>query len=111
VAAQISMAQADAHQFRDRARREAADLVSHARREADAARDEARRVLEEARAEVAVLTTRRDEIAAELGRLSGVIEALAVPATGRGPHASSGPREDIDRRAEDMPIWSLDLSE
>ena len=41
-------------------------------------RTEAYQVLDDARAEVATLTTRRDEIAEELGRLSGVIEALSV---------------------------------
>jgi cysteine sulfinate desulfinase/cysteine desulfurase-like protein len=38
----------------------------------------ARALLEDARSEVSVLTRRRDEIAAELGGLSGVIQALAV---------------------------------
>ena len=44
---------------------------------------------QEARAEVAALTTRRDEIAEELGRLSAVIEALSVPA-GQGVRAGAG---------------------
>ena len=36
-------------------------------------------MLERARGEVARLASRRDNIATELGNLSGVIEALAVP--------------------------------
>jgi hypothetical protein len=52
--------------------------VDDARTEADELRTEAHRVLDDAREEVAALTTRRDEIAAELGRLSGVIDALSV---------------------------------
>ena len=53
-------------------------IVADARTEADELRREAAKILSEAREEVAALTTRRDEIAAELGRLSGVIEALNV---------------------------------
>jgi hypothetical protein len=53
--------------------------VGAARIEADEVRTQAQQMLDEARAEVASLTTRRDEIAEELGRLSGVIEALSVP--------------------------------
>jgi hypothetical protein len=49
---------------------------------------------------VAALATRRDEIAEELGRLSGVIEALSVggvPA-GAGPRpAGSAPDADVPR--------------
>ena len=41
--------------------------------------DEAADMLQRARAEVAKLASRRDNIASELGHLSGVIEALAVP--------------------------------
>jgi hypothetical protein len=48
--------------------------------------------LDDARAEVAALTTRRDEIAGELGRLSGVIEALSVPTPVGG--GSGGDRRD-----------------
>ena len=51
--------------------------MGDARSEADRLRTEAYQVLDDARAEVATLTTRRDEIAEELGRLSGVIEALS----------------------------------
>jgi hypothetical protein len=65
-------------------------------------------MLDDARAEVASLTTRRDEIAAELGRLSGVIEALSVPAPARAggaadsadqtdPHGLAGDKPDVPR--------------
>ena len=41
--------------------------------------------LERARAEIAQLQAQRDGIAAELGQLSGVIEALSVPETEQRP--------------------------
>jgi vacuolar-type H+-ATPase subunit H len=62
-----------------RARSEGAGLVAAARTEADELRTQARRTLEEAREEIALLARRRDGITAELGQLSGVIQALAVP--------------------------------
>ena len=62
-----------------RARHEAAEHLAVARAEADELRSKARAVLDDARIEAAVLTKRRDEIAAELEGLSGVIQALAVP--------------------------------
>jgi ABC-type transporter Mla subunit MlaD len=62
-----------------RARTEAAALVAEARREADELRAQARRTVEDARSEVALLARQRDGITAELGQLSGVIQALAVP--------------------------------
>jgi outer membrane protein TolC len=85
VAEQVSAAQREAEEARRDARNAATRLVADARREADDLRREAREALERARAEVATLTTRRDEIAGELGRLSGVIEALSVPTPGRAP--------------------------
>jgi hypothetical protein len=60
-------------------------MVADARAEADELRAQARRTLEDARAEIALLARRRDGITAELGQLSGVIQALAVP----HPHPSS----------------------
>lgn len=59
-------------------REEAIALLAQARIDADQARTEARSQLEKARAEVATLARRRDDINAQLGHLSGVIEALAV---------------------------------
>ena len=64
---------------RRRAREESLALVAEGRAEADQLRESAQRALERARAEIAQLQTRRDGIAAELGQLSGVIEALSVP--------------------------------
>ena len=69
-------------------RAEVTDLVADARREADELRTEAHELLDSARTEVAALSRRRDEIAAELSQLSGVIEALAVPAPARTSRSS-----------------------
>jgi hypothetical protein len=44
-------------------------------------------MLERARAEVAVLAGRREDITRQLGHLSGVIEALAVPESPAAPRA------------------------
>jgi hypothetical protein len=79
VTAQVGKAQREAEQARREARAEAVRLVSDARSEADQLRRSARTMLDDARGEVAALTTRRDAIAEELGRLSGVISALSVP--------------------------------
>jgi hypothetical protein len=54
-------------------------VIAEARAEADELRSNARALLADARAEVAVLTAHRDEISRQLGELSGVINALAVP--------------------------------
>ena len=53
--------------------------MTEGRAAAEQVRENARQALERARAEIAQLQTRRDTIAAELGQLSGVIEALSVP--------------------------------
>jgi len=60
-------------------RAEAVQLLREARNDADRVRREADEMLWKARAEVSRLAARRDNIASELGHLSGVIEALAVP--------------------------------
>jgi hypothetical protein len=70
-----------------RARAESATLVADARAEADELRAQARRIVEDARAEVALLARQRDGITAELGQLSGVIQALAVPTPAHPPTA------------------------
>jgi len=62
-----------------RSREEATEHLRSARAEADDLRGQARRHLDDARDEVARLHKRRDEITRELGQLSGVIQALAVP--------------------------------
>ncbi len=61
-----------------RSREEAARELSEAQADAEQSRTQARELLASARAEVSALKQRRDEIAAELSQLSGVIEALAV---------------------------------
>jgi len=78
VAEQVATAQREAEEARREARTEAVRIVGDARTEADDLRRQAAQILHDAREEVAALTTRRDEIAAELGRLSGVIDALSV---------------------------------
>jgi len=60
-------------------REEAIAMLAKARTDADQVRTDARTQLDKARAEVATLARRRDDINAQLGHLSGVIEALAVP--------------------------------
>jgi hypothetical protein len=79
VAEEVVRNQQTAQDELRQARQEAAQHLAVARAEADELRSKARAVLEDARAEAAVLTKRRDEIAAELEGLSGVIQALAVP--------------------------------
>ena len=53
-------------------------MLTEAQADAEQSRTQARELLAAARAEVSALKQRRDEIAAELSQLSGVIEALAV---------------------------------
>ena len=82
VAEEVTRSRATAAEDRRRAREESLALVAEGRAEADHLRESAQRALERARAEIAQLQTRRDGIAAELGQLSGVIEALSVPERG-----------------------------
>ena len=83
MAEQVGQSQREMYELRRAAKAEASLLLSDARAEAEDLRAQAQQLLAEARAEVALLTERRDAIAAELGQLSGVIEALA-DATVRG---------------------------
>jgi chromosome segregation ATPase len=103
----VGVAQREAEQSRREARAEAVMLVRDARVEADELRRTARRMLDDARTEVASLTTRRDEIAEELGRLSGVIEALSVssPARAGGPARPSdnGLTSGVESGQPDVP--------
>ena len=73
-------AQREAADEARRVREEASAFLTTARAEGDAVRRQARLRLEEAQEEVSSLARRRDNIAEELRQLSGVIEALAVPA-------------------------------
>ena len=79
AAAAVSQLQTDAHEHRRAVRGEATATLAAARADADASRAEARSLLTQARAEVKVLADRRDDITQQLGNLTGVIEALAVP--------------------------------
>lgn len=82
----MSRLQREAHEHRRAVRDEATTTLAAARADADTSRAEARDLLTRARAEVKVLGARRDDITAQLGNLSGVIEALAVP----GPPRAAG---------------------
>ena len=81
-------------------------MLADARAEADQLRTTARTLLADARAEVDALARRRTAITAELGQLSGVIEALAVPeTTGSLPSAGPDPvpaEGDADSRPTDV---------
>jgi uncharacterized coiled-coil DUF342 family protein len=99
----VTRAQREAAEETRRLREEAAEALATARAEADALRHQARQRAEEAREEVAALARRRDTIAEELQQLSGVIEALAVPASAEAvlSEARSGlDATDHDRREE-----------
>ena len=87
VAEHVLQQQRTADEELRRARTEGAALVAAAREEADELRAQARRIVEDARAEVALLARQRDGITQELGQLSGVIQALAVPTPTQPPTA------------------------
>ncbi|NUR05915.1 MAG: hypothetical protein HOQ45_02755, partial [Nocardioidaceae bacterium] len=78
---------------------EAAAHLAAARAEADDLRSRARRHLEDAQEEVRRLNRRREEITRELGDLSGVIQALAVP----GERGDEGPEHNHDGRPAQEP--------
>jgi cell division septum initiation protein DivIVA len=88
AAEHLAQAHSEARDLRRAAKDEATRTIAGARSEADELRSRARSILAEARAEVAVLNAHRDEISKQLGDLSGVIEALAVP---ERPQTSSSP--------------------
>ena len=79
MAEEVVRTQRQAHDEVQARREEAHRLLREARVEADELRRQARAMLDEARGEVTRLRERRDQITAELGQLSGVITALAVP--------------------------------
>ena len=68
----------EAHEYHAAARAEIMKASEEARQRADTVRAEAQAAVERARAEVHTLAARRDAITAQLGNLSGVIDALAV---------------------------------
>ena len=79
---------AEAAQTLRDSRRESVRLVAEAQEVADGVRAQARKILADAKTQATSLRSRRDEIAAELTQLSGVIDALSVPETGLGPDPS-----------------------
>ena len=96
TAADIEQMHREAHEYHRAARAEIVKASEEARQRADAVRAEAHAAVERARAEVHTLAARRDAITSQLGRLSGVIEALAVhdSATGTAGADSDHPHDD-----------------
>jgi hypothetical protein len=90
VAAEVVRTQRDAQDELRARRQEATDHLAEARRDADEMRTQAKQLLAEAREEVAVLARRREAITNELGELSGVIQALAVPTDDRPDEPTDG---------------------
>jgi hypothetical protein len=88
TATELETLQREAYGTARTTREEAIAMLAKARTDADQVRAEARALLDKARAEVTALARRRDDINAQLGHLSGVIEALAVP-DGPGPGGPS----------------------
>lgn len=79
TAAEVEKLHREAHADRRAAREELVRTLAEAREEADRLRVQAREAVDAARAEVHTLSARRDDINTQLGHLSNVIEALAVP--------------------------------
>jgi len=96
AAESVARLQTEAHEHRRAVRDEATATLAAARADADTSRAEARDLLTQARAEVKVLADRRDDITAQLGNLSGVIEALAVPERAATANGSSRPAAESD---------------
>ena len=92
----LAAAQLEAHTLRRQSRAETTTLLTSARAEADQLRTEARQQLTAARNEVHALSQRRTQIESELGQLSGVIEALAVPEHGDDPGHADDPEHADD---------------
>ena len=78
VAEQLGESQRELHQLRRTARAETAELIARARAEAEEMRAEALQHADRRPGRGGRADRRRNAIAAELGQLSGVIEALAV---------------------------------
>ena len=96
----------EAHEYHRAARAEIVKASDDARERADAVRAEAHAAVERARAEVHTLAARRDAITAQLGRLHGVIEALAVDDRSSAPdpaaEASDHPHDQPDPSTSDQ---------
>ena len=89
-------------------RAESSELLTSARAEADQLRTEARELLASARAEVGALVERRAAIERELGSLSGVIEALAVP---ESPDSPPDAPPDAPTDVTDSPSEAVDADQ
>ena len=109
AAAEVARLQTEASEHRRAVREEATSTLAAARADADANRAQARDLLKKARAEVRALASRRDDITAQLGHLSGVIEALAVPErTALTAQLAPPPAEGPDPSADQSePSFSL----
>ena len=79
----------EAHESHRAARAEIVRETEEARRVSTTLRAEAQAAVERARAEVHLLAARRDDITAQLGNLSGVIEALSVNELANTDHRQS----------------------
>lgn len=115
VAEQVGRSQREMYEVRRAAKAQASLTISDAHAEAEDVRTLAYRLLAEAQAEVALLTERRDAIAAELGQLSGVIEALAAPDEQGWPPDPAAPAAAVAAEpvlggapAETGPVWDWD---
>lgn len=97
VAGEVTSTQEELSELWRTARAEQATASESARAEADEVRRTARKLLADARAEVATLSRRRDTIVAELDKLSGVIEALAVA---ENEPADNAPDRDVSPVSE-----------
>ena len=86
TAGEIERLQRETHESHRQAREQLVSSAAQAREEADRVRTEARAMLDRARAEVAALASRREDITKQLGHLTGVIDALAVPETTGAQH-------------------------
>lgn len=71
-------------------------------------RERARAMLDDARSEVTSLTQRRDDIVHELGEVSGVIAALAVPTAGLGTLNANVRQRTRSEHVESEPGSSAD---
>ena len=91
----------EAHEYHAAARAEIMKASEEARQRADTVRAEAQAAVERARAEVHTLAARRDAITAQLGNLSGVIDALAVTdAAHHPPQSPSTPDQESMNQPE-----------
>jgi hypothetical protein len=103
VALEVTRTQEELNELWRTAKAEQAAASAAARAEADEVRATARKLLADARAEVAILSQRRDAIAAELGSLSGVIEALAVAEAQPSNAAAPPPAAPVEPEPADEP--------